>query len=158
MSSTDSRVDGRQSGVIAEPSFLEDESSPARFRRFAHSPETALWESSQASTRAGARFPYPDFWPGITSGLLVIRPLFDASIARKTRSGIRPSRASRAARRMPRRFLLPTETPPCLSVFRRERQFGRLSFFTNAAYRGSWRKFFNRGSTLVRIRPELRWT
>jgi hypothetical protein len=45
MSSTDSRVDGRQSRVIAEPSFLEDESSPAGFRRFAHSPEAAMWKA-----------------------------------------------------------------------------------------------------------------
>jgi hypothetical protein len=34
-------VDARQSGVIAEPSFLEDESSPAGFRRFAQHPENS---------------------------------------------------------------------------------------------------------------------
>jgi len=39
-----------------------------------------------------------------------------------------------------------------------ECQFGRLSFFKIAAYRGSWRKLFSRGSTFVSIRPGLRWT
>ena len=34
------------------------------------------------------------------------------------------------------------ETPLCLSLFRRERQFGRLGFFNNAAYRVSWCKLF----------------
>jgi hypothetical protein len=34
MSSTNPRMYGRQSGVIAEPSFLEDESFPAGFHRF----------------------------------------------------------------------------------------------------------------------------
>jgi hypothetical protein len=47
----------------------------------------------------------------------LLKDQFNASIAKKARSGIRPSRASRAARRMRRRFLLPIETPPCLSVF-----------------------------------------
>ena len=37
-------------------------------------------------------------------------------------------------------------------------QVGKLSFFNNAAYRGSLRKLFSRGSTFVWIRPALRWT
>jgi hypothetical protein len=43
-------------------------------------------------------------------------------------------------------------------ILRRERQFGRLSFFNNAANRGSWCKLFSRGSTLVSMRPAFRWT
>jgi hypothetical protein len=37
-------------------------------------------------------------------------------------------------------------------------QVGKLSFFNNAANRGSWCKLFSRGSTLVSMRPALRWT
>jgi hypothetical protein len=36
-------------------------------------------------------------------------------------------------------------------------QIGKLSFFNNAAYRGSWCKLFSSGSTFVSIRPALRW-
>src|SRR6266404_3237332 len=36
-------------------------------------------------------------------------------------------------------------------------QFGRLSFFKNAAYRGSLCKLCSRGSTFVPIRPLSRW-
>jgi len=43
------------------------------------------------------------------------------------------------------------------SLSETECQFGRLSFFKSAAYRGSWCKFFSRGSTFVSIRPLLRW-
>jgi hypothetical protein len=36
-------------------------------------------------------------------------------------------------------------------------QIGKLSFFNNAAYRGSLCKLFSRGSTFVPIRPPSRW-
>jgi hypothetical protein len=38
----------------------------------------------------------------------------------------------------------------------RQIQVGKFSFFNNAAYRGSWRRLFNRGSTFTPISPELR--
>ena len=38
-----------------------------------------------------------------------------------------------------------------------QRQFGRLSFFKNATYRGSLCKLLNKGSTFVAIRPLSRW-
>jgi len=37
-------------------------------------------------------------------------------------------------------------------------QIGKLSFFNCDANRGSWCKLFSRGSTLVSMRPALRWT
>src|SRR5258705_2261956 len=37
-------------------------------------------------------------------------------------------------------------------------QFGRLSFLKNAAYRGSRRRLFIRGSTFIPLRVPLRWT
>jgi hypothetical protein len=48
---------------------------------------------------------------------------------------------------------LPAQLPEWVNVF----QVGKLSFFNNAAYRGSWRKLLSRGSTFVWIRPALRW-
>src|SRR6266550_4573910 len=50
-----------------------------------------------------------------------------------------------------------------LGIFRRvdveetRFQVGKCSFLNNPAYRGSWCKLFSRGSTLVVIRPLLRW-
>ena len=47
---------------------------------------------------------------------------------------------------------LPAQLPSWDNAF----QVGNLSFFNNAAYRGSWRKLFSRGFTFVLIRPLLR--
>ena len=41
------------------------------------------------------------------------------------------------------------------TVSETECQFGSLSFFKNAAYRGSWCKFLSRGSIFIWIKPSL---
>src|SRR4029077_13082779 len=48
---------------------------------------------------------------------------------------------------------LPPQLPSSDNVF----QVGKLSFFNNAAYRGSWRKLLSRGSTFVSFTPLTRW-
>jgi hypothetical protein len=46
-----------------------------------------------------------------------------------------------------------TQLPNCGTIF----QVGNLSFFNNAAYRGSLCKLLSRGSTFVPISPLSRW-
>ncbi len=50
-------------------------------------------------------------------------------------------------------YSISTQLPNCRTIF----QVGNLSFFNNAANRGSLRKLLSRGSTFVPISPLSRW-